>query len=69
MKSNKYLETISLIEYSEFGEPIESVSINDAFIACDIRELETLENIKNNVSELDTRIAELNKKLKNIKYK
>ena len=42
-KSNKYLEKISLVEYTEFGETMESVGMADAIIACDIRELETLE--------------------------
>ena len=67
-KSNKYLEKISLVEYTEFGETMESVGMADAIIACDIRELETLERVKDNQELIDVRIADLSKKLKNVKF-
>lgn len=65
----KYLENVSLIDEAEFGESIEVVSINEAIIACEIQELETLQKVQENADFINERILELNKKLKNIKIK
>lgn len=67
-KSTKYLENVAIVDTDDFGNIIESISMSDATTACDIRELEVLEKIKdNNLHLIDHRISELSKKLKNIK--
>lgn len=71
-KAINYLEKVSKIDESVIGESFEVVSINEAFVALELRELEVLQQLMDEHPNwksiiIDTRIAVLNKKLKNIK--
>lgn len=77
-KSIKYLENVSILDDSIPGESIETVSLNEAIVACELQELDTLSKTfaeilpyvpSEKASVILHRIEELNKKLKNIKIK
>lgn len=68
-KAIKYLEQVATIDESELGDTFETVSINEAIIACELQELETLQNVQINPTYIEDRLNELNRKLKHIKIK
>lgn len=77
-KAIKYLEQVATIDESELGDTFETVSINEAIIACELQEQETLTKFyaeflpfipEEKAISILHKIEELNKKLKNIKIK
>lgn len=69
-KAAQYLETCSIAE-GYGGDTIETVTINEALTACKIHELDILQAAfePNTALDINTRITQLQKELRNIKLK
>lgn len=71
--TTKYIENVAVTEDFENDDVIETITINEAFTACKLQELETLQSIIAEVeapyfAKISKRIADLQKELRNIKF-